>query len=304
MNTEEYILIKNTNINIEKIDIPELDGEELDIIEEYIEFTRHIQEIDQLFHVYKVNLEEMFQKYEFINDDTFYRKINFLSEKSDSIIINALVINFISSAKTFTESIENFIKQKLGEESYNEFKCKCLSKIYDKKFSYRLLIRLRDFSQHGHLPVYISEDNKCSFDLDQILYTPHFNHNKKLENEMQRIKQKILEEYGDNPRIMFTRSIAEFEISILEIYKYFIEKIASQLKELRKNFNNLLTKRPELVYKSEDDLNGFVVYSLVDGNLNCVHPDQEPRKMLDKIKQEVNIELENVKKEYRTVFEI
>ena len=52
----------------------------------------------------------MFQKYEFINDDSFRRKNNFLSEESESIIINALVINFISAAKTFTESIENFTK--------------------------------------------------------------------------------------------------------------------------------------------------------------------------------------------------
>ena len=80
------------------------------------------------------------------------------------------------------------ILQKLGEETYNKVKNECLSKIYDKKFSYRLLIRLRDFSRHGHLPVYISEDNKCSFDLDQILYTPHFNLNKKIKEEMQRIR--------------------------------------------------------------------------------------------------------------------
>lgn len=48
MNTEEYILIKNTDIDVEKIELPYFSKEEINTIEGYIEFTRHIQEIDQL----------------------------------------------------------------------------------------------------------------------------------------------------------------------------------------------------------------------------------------------------------------
>ena len=44
------------------------------------------------------------------------------------------------------ESIENFIENKLRGNELNEFKSKCLSKIYDEKFSCRLLIRLRDYT--------------------------------------------------------------------------------------------------------------------------------------------------------------
>ena len=43
MNTEEYFLIEDTNVNSENIRIPELDKKELDTIQEYIEFARHIQ---------------------------------------------------------------------------------------------------------------------------------------------------------------------------------------------------------------------------------------------------------------------
>lgn len=302
MNTEDYFLIKDTNINPDNIKIPELDDKELNIIQEYIEFTRHIQEIDQLFHLFKVNLDNLLINYNLINDDTFFRKINLFKENDDRIIINTLVINYISSAKTLVESIDNFFSEKLGEEKYNAYKDDCINKIYDERFSYRLLIRLRDFSQHGHLPVYISVDNKCSFDLEQILNTPHFKHNKKLEKEMKNISSKIQKDFGDNPRIMFTRSIAEFEICILEIYNYFILESIAELANLRKKLDDLIDRRPDIIYKSKDSLNGFILYVIIDGNAHCMDPRQNSIKMVEKIRDEVKTELENVKKEFEEIF--
>lgn len=302
MNTEYFFLIKDTNINPENIKIPELDDKEFNIIQEYIEFTRHIQEIDQLFHIFKVNLDNLLINYELINDDTFFRKTNVFKENDDRIILNAFVINYISSAKTLIESIDNFFYEKLGEEKYNTYKIDCINKIYDEKFSYRLLIRLRDFSQHGHLPVYISIDNKCSFDLEQILNTPHFKHNKKIEEEMKSIVSKIKKDFGDNPRIMFTRSIAEFEICILEIYNYFIVESIDKLTDLRKKFDDLIYRRSDIIYKSKDSLNGFILYTIIDENVHCVDPKQNPMKMMEKIRDEVKKELDNVKREFEEIF--
>lgn len=302
MNTEDYFLIKDTNINPENIKIPELADKELNIIQEYIEFTRHIQEIDQLFHIFKVNLENLLTNYELINDDTFFRKTNVFKENDDRIILNTFFINYISSAKTLVESIDNFFYEKLGEEKYNTYKTDCINKIYDEKFSYRLLIRLRDFSQHGHLPVYISIDNKCSFDLEQILNTPHFKHNKKMKEEMKSISSKIKKDFEDNPRIMFTRSIAEFEICILEIYNYFIIKSIDKLTDLRKKFDDLIYRRPDIIYKSKDSLNGFILYTIIDENVHCVDPKQNPMKMMENIRDDVKKEWENAKKEFEKIF--
>ena len=302
MNTEDYFLIKDTNINPENIKIPELADKELNIIQEYIEFTRHIQEIDQLFHIFKVNLENLLTNYELINDDTFFRKTNVFKENDDRIILNTFFINYISSAKTLVESIDNFFYEKLGEEKYNTYKTDCINKIYDEKFSYRLLIRLRDFSQHGHLPVYISIDNKCSFDLEQILNTPHFKHNKKMKEEMKSISSKIKKDFEDNPRIMFTRSIAEFEICILEIYNYFIIKSIDKLTDLRKKFDDLIYRRPYIIYKSKDSLNGFILYTIIDENVHCVDPKQNPMKMMENIRDDVKKEWENAKKEFEKIF--
>lgn len=46
---------------------------------------------------------------------------------------------------------------------------------------------------------------------------------------MEEIRERITKEFKDNPRIMFTRTIAEFQIEILEIYESFITYILPKL---------------------------------------------------------------------------
>lgn len=301
MNTEEYILLDNTNIDIEKIEIPNFSDDDMNLIESFLEYTRHIQEIDQLFRIFRINLQNILLHYVLNNDDTIIRKIDLCNKEEDIIIINALVINYISSAKTFTESIENFLFKKLGENELNNFKANCLSKFYDEKFSYRLLIRLRDYAQHGHLPIYMSKDKKCSFDLDQILHTPHFNHNKKMQDEMINLKQKIYTEFRDYPRIMFTMSIAEFRLSILEIYISFINTIKGHLVNLVNKLDNLINEKPNIIYRSDDDLNGLILYSIENKNIHCFDPKEKPLRMINNIKIDVENELKEAKNELRNL---
>lgn len=301
MELKEYILIKKTDIDFGKI--PNFTNSELHTIEEYIEFTRHLLEINQLFKIFRVNLNDILLHYELYANDFFKRKINFNDKESDYIVINALTINYISSAKTLTESIENFIESKLGEDKLEDFKTSCLSKIYDERFSYRLLIRLRDYAQHGHLPVSLSTDKRCSFNLEKIIDTPHFSHNKKLQGEIIRIKEKVFDEFEDTARITFTRSIAEFEISILEIYMNFINIIREKLFELLNNFNNLIKEKPEIIHKSTNYLNGLILYPIDNENINGINPEGKPIEMIDDIKKELQKDLIKAKKEFEKIFE-
>lgn len=112
MITEEYILIENTDINIK---VPNFSKEELYTIEKFLKFTKDIQEIDQLFQIFQTNLRQILLNYELNSDDTIDRKADLDNDEDDIIIINTLVINYISSAKTFIESVENFLKMNLKE---------------------------------------------------------------------------------------------------------------------------------------------------------------------------------------------
>lgn len=302
MKTEEHILIEHTDVNLDNINLPELSKEELLDIEKMVEFTRHFLEINQLYRVFQVNLNKILYHYTLNTNDTIEKMTECNDGVEDIIIINALVINYISSAKTFTEAIENFNIDKLGEYTNVLFKDTCLSKIYDKTFSYRLLIRLRDYSQHGHLPVYESWDKKYSFDLDQILNTPHFRHNSKLEKEMNEIKEKIVEQYMDNPRIMFTRTIAEFQLCIMEIYKSFIELITPEMKRIVGIIDELVKKRPEIIYNSKDMFNGYILYEIKDKSIHCINPNDKPMETLEKIKSDLEKHYEKEKKIFQDCF--
>ena len=198
MRLRDYILLRDCDFNIQDIEIPNMNDEEKETIETFIDITRHIQEIEQLFRIFRVNIKILLNFYRLGNNDEISKNYDFDLEDTDDYIINSLVINYISSAKTLKESIENFMKQFVGEtnEINIKYNNECLNKLYDDVFAYRLLLRLRDFTQHGHLIVSRDYQNKYYFDIEQILSTPHFNINKKLKNEMKNIRQEIYEKYG------------------------------------------------------------------------------------------------------------
>jgi len=68
---------------------------------------------------------------------------------------NRLLLNYLSSIKTFMDHCETNFNRRFGEESseFMEFK-KILSFFYDKSFSYRFFYKLRNYSQHCGLPIH------------------------------------------------------------------------------------------------------------------------------------------------------
>lgn len=304
MKTEEYLLKEDIDFDITKIKLPQIDKKELELIEEYVEFTRHIQEIDQLFHIFKVNLQHLLFHYELMTNDTVIKKDNFDIEENDGIIINALVINYISSARTFVESVETFVKETFEVKEAENFKKIYLSKLYDEKFTYRFLYSLRNYSQHGHLPVYIDYNNKCSFNLDEILNTPHFDHNSKLKEEMEEIREQIIKDFKDNPRIMFTRTIAEFQIEILEIYESFINYILDKLIFYYDEINNYIKINPNIRYKSKNIFNGYIMYEIREKSIHCFNPDDNPVEMTKNIHKKLINELKMLRTEFDDIFKM
>ena len=111
MRLRDYILLRDCDFNIQDIEIPNMNDEEKETIETFIDITRHIQEIEQLFRIFRVNIKILLNFYRLGNNDEISKNYDFDLEDTDDYIINSLVINYISSAKTLKESIENFMKQ-------------------------------------------------------------------------------------------------------------------------------------------------------------------------------------------------
>ena len=76
--TEEYINAKDTSIK--KVKITKLKEEELNLITKYVEYTRHFQEINQLFEIFITNTAILFHFYLLNSNDTIKRN-NFLNDK-------------------------------------------------------------------------------------------------------------------------------------------------------------------------------------------------------------------------------
>ena len=299
MKIEEHIY--DVNNLISNIEFPFISQENKKIIQELVEITHDFQEINQLYELFKINFEQMLFMYTLKPNDEIINNFNKPNNKKDLLTINALLINYISSAKTFIESIEKNLKCKSNEEK-NEFKTKVISKIYDQNFSYRLLLRLRDYSQHGYLPVYMSEDNRCSFDIDQIINVQHFNFNKKILEELNNIRNEIIKKYKNNPRILFTRTIAEFHICIIIIYKKYIEEIKEKYKKTIVEFNKMIDKNPHIIYKSNNALNGYIFYNTNNGRFDCINSNDKSMEMFKTIEREINIEFKNEIKEFERCF--
>lgn len=66
------------------------------------------------------------------------------------------------------------------------------------------------------------------------------------------------------------------------------------MKQIVDNFRLLIKERPEIIYNSKDELNGFILYDIKDGYIQGMNPKEEPLEMINKIK--LTIERELIKK--------
>ena len=293
MDTEKIMPYQGFDIN--SVTIPDLNEEELNTISKYIEITRHVQEIHQLFAVFRYNLISVLSTYELSNSDKLIRRKSYLGDFDDRTEVNALIISYISAGKTLTDSLEACM---LGTESVHdacrEYK-ELLSKVYDESFSYRLLVRLRDYSQHGHLPVSIDNNMFC-FDIAQIIETPHFNHNKSLKNEMKRFAEELLVRCSTQPHYVFSLAVAEYTAAMAKIYYEFWIRIKDAFSSLNDDFSRLIANHPEYIIHQNKNFNGWFFYQL-DNTLHCFNTKEASSEMIKKYTDEAELFYDGQEKE-------
>jgi len=199
------------------------------------------------------------------------RKFNF--DLKDSIAINALTINILSAGKTFAEAINVLI-----DTVFNTFICpegftkKWLSDIYDNNFHYRFMLRLRDYSQHGYLPVSVN-DGKFGFDLFQITQAPHFKHNSKFKKELEAHMDKI-EIHSDYPRISYPYILTGYVLCITEIYHDSLYKLKKPWRESVKRIMKLSNMHPNNVFTTKGNLPNLLSFILKDGFTHTIELEQ------------------------------
>lgn len=270
MDTEKLLIPNST---LDSISFFELSPKALVFAKSYVELTRHLQEIHDLYLVFMYNLHSMTDTYSLWNDETFRVNGSLSSSEQDFIAINALTSNILSSGKTLIDSMRSFVQEHYSETEsariqYDEF-CK---ETYDSSFSYRLLIRLRDYTQHGHLAVN-SDNGIYFFNLKLILDKAHYNHNKTLAQELKGLSDEILQKFDDIPRFFVSFTIAEYISQLLSIYNYFWELNISMINKRCDLFLEFASSMPENCICQENSANRFFIYEVLDSTAHVVDVD-------------------------------
>lgn len=283
MNTREFVKIGEDEQNIV---FNEIDKEDELLFRKYMEASRHFQEIFQLYKMMLFNLEELLEHYDMQFDDRVYSKHG---EKVDAIEINALVSNAVSSARTLIESMDVFDKVYIDKEE--NFKKNYISKAYDEDFSYRFIDFIRNYMQHGHVPVSF-DGEKISFQLSEILDTAHTKINATLKKQMKNIEQQLFD-YGEmNVQLTVVKMLYKYFLLVHILICEFLKYIKKFFLEITNKINNILDDHPEYVLH----IYGtpfVVVYLDTGGNMNGFDPRSD---ILRDIDSKINFAEEKLKK--------
>lgn len=246
----------------------ELKEDDLKTVEKYVELTRHLEEIHELFLVFKFNLDSFISRYRVTSSGKVYRDDKLADTYDDYIAINSLVISIISAGKTMVESMYAYTKANYGEESQEFAKLHGFTaNVYDQVFPYRLLMRLRDYAQHGHLPI---SHNRgwYGFEATSFVKKPHFDHNRKFLDEMSAAIQEVSEKYGDSFKMSLADMLAQYTPNFLSVCRFFWNEIEADLLKTEESFRSVVAAYPENIFAREECPPGFFSYNLVDQNLD------------------------------------
>ena len=112
MNTRRVIKIEENEQNFIFYKMSE---ENEKIFRNYIEMSRHFQEITQLYRKMLFDLDDISKQYVFHFDD---RVIPLYDKELNILYVNRIIRNAVSSARTLIESMEIFEREYIDSEGY------------------------------------------------------------------------------------------------------------------------------------------------------------------------------------------
>lgn len=188
------------------------------VLRNYMTMFGHLQELDQLYRIMLFQLDQLFACFDLrFNDEVYSRQ----GKEPDPVRINGLIGNAVASARTLVESMEIFDKSYLSEEG--RFKKDYISKAYDTNFSYRFIDFMRNYMQHGHLPISF-DGKKLYFDLSELLEVVHLKWNAKLKQQLENLEGQLKEWKVSHKRLNCVWMLYEYFLLVhtlyLEFYRY------------------------------------------------------------------------------------
>lgn len=231
------------------------------LIESYMKLHDSFHTLRESFYMTDFNFFQITNNFIIHQDDRLTRTT--CQPFNDFSVINALVANYLSISKIFIDLVEKF------NSPYNGSMKEFISDVYDKNFSYCLMSILRNFTLHGHLPVYLNKNQyleRYSFNLDYILTEGrNFKFSKSGKSNIENLASKIHKQYKCISNISFSRTIIEYHKLIYDIYIKFFELNYISMCEIQEEFELFLNKYRSNVHNKliiiniNNDLHGLII---------------------------------------------
>lgn len=270
MNTRVVVELEKS----EQFKFQALPEEDEIIFKTYIEESRHLQEISQMFQMLLFDLGQMHLQYEWMFNDRVFSQT---AKDVDIYEINTLIRNAVSAARTLIESMEVF--DKVYIDSDGRFKKNYISRAYDDHFSYRFVDFMRNYMQHGHVPVGV-DGERIYFQLSEILDVTHMKINTSLRQSMEAVEQELFG-YGEtNATLAVVPMLYEYfllvHVLVCEFYRY----IKMYVIEHAANVLHIIEEHPEYTVMIQE--NPFVpVYFDKLGMVHGFSPEGDMESDID-----------------------
>ena len=211
------------------------------VFRSFIEEERHFQEITQLYQMMLFDLEQIFLNFNLSFNDVV---MPVQGQEMSIVNLNALFRNAISSARSLIDSIDVYDQVYVSEE--NLFKNNYISRAYDEYFSYKLVDYLRNYYQHGHVPVSF-DGSRIYFQMSEILDVSHMKVNKKLEKQLKDIQEELVDYGAMDTRLAVVPTLYEYFLLIHALAYEFFNFINFYRQERFDQVKNLLLSHPEYI---------------------------------------------------------
>ena len=169
-----------------------------------------------------------------------------------------------------------------------------VSEAYDEYFSYRFTECIRNYIQHGHIPISF-DGEKIFFQISEILDVTHFMFNKKLKKQLENIEKELIDHGVMETRLGVVPVLYEYFLLIHMIVLEFFRFVKSYFIEHFLEVKKILLENPDHVV----DIHGnkFVCVYLDEGNSmhDFVLPDNVEKDIDDQINN-AQLKLEQYKR--------
>lgn len=227
----------------------------------FIEEERHFQEITQLYQMMLFDLEQIFLNFKLSFNDV----VTLVQGEEMSIVnLNALFRNSISAARSLIDSLDVYDRVYVSEEGY--FKSNYISRAYDEHFEYRLVDYLRNYYQHGHVPVSF-DGLRIYFQMSEILDVSHMKINEKLKQQLNAIQDELMGYGAMDTRVAVVPTLYKYFLLIHTLVYEFFNYLYHHRQERFEQVKNILSFHPEYI----TDMNGIDFVPVYLDEYNVVH---------------------------------